>query len=53
MRRCSFSYDTVLENARTVLQSRQIRFQEVTETSPMQILDEPGRSMTAAGGTRR
>jgi hypothetical protein len=48
----AFHVGMELENARTVLQSRQIRFQEVTETSPMQILDEPGRSMTAAAGDR-
>jgi hypothetical protein len=41
-----------LENARAVLRSREIRFQEVTETSSMQILEEPGRSMTAAAGDR-
>lgn len=41
-----------LENARAVLRSREIRFQEVTETSSMQILEKPGRSMTAAAGDR-
>lgn len=48
----AFRIGMELENARTVLQSRQIRFQEVTETSPTQILEEPGRSMTAAAGDR-
>ena len=48
----AFHVGMELENARAVLRSREIRFQEVAETSAMQILQEPGRSMTAAAGDR-
>jgi hypothetical protein len=48
----AFHVGMELENARAVLQSKQIRFQEVTETSPMDVLQEPGRSITAAAGDR-
>ena len=41
-----------LENARAVLESKQIQFQDVTEPSAMEILQEPGRSMTATAGDR-
>jgi hypothetical protein len=48
----AFHVGMELENARVVLRSKEIRFQEVTETSSMQVLEEPGRSMTAAAGDR-
>ncbi len=48
----AFHVGMELENARAVLRSKEIRFQEVTEPSPVEVLQEPGRSITAAAGER-